>query len=66
VLDGLLIGGAIGLGIALIPPLTSLILSNHIEEAKTFIVAAWLSAAGIGGLFGAILACIGRKCMRTA
>jgi len=59
--DGALIGAAIGVGCALIPPLTSLIRSNHIEEAKTFIIVSWLIAAGIGAIMGGGLAMIGRR-----
>ena len=59
VADGMLIGAAVGLGTALVPPLTGLIRSNHIEMAKTFIICAWLLAAVIGAIIGGILASIG-------
>jgi len=60
-LDGLLIGGAAGYGSALLPPLTALIATNHPEQAKTFILAAWLAASAIGALWGAALASFGRR-----
>jgi len=61
VLDGALIGAACGWGAALIPPLTALIGSNHLETAKTFVIAAWLVAAANGTLLGALLAAVGRR-----
>jgi hypothetical protein len=60
VLDGALIGVATGWASALLPPLTGLIYSNHLELAKLFIIAAWLTAAVVGALVGAILASVGR------
>jgi len=59
--DGILNGGAIGLGIALLPALTALISSNHVEEAKTFIIAVYLGSALLGGLIGGISAVNGIK-----
>lgn len=61
VLDGALIGAAIGVGIALFPPLTALIASNHLEEAKTFIILSWLASCLLGLLIGGALAVMGRK-----
>ena len=61
ILDGMWVGAAIGIGIALVPPLTSLIATNHLEAAKTYIIAAWLASAAIGAVMGGILASIGRK-----
>ena len=58
VLDGALIGAAVGWGIQLLPPLTSLIATHHPQEAKTFIIAAWLISAAIGALVGAALASV--------
>jgi hypothetical protein len=60
VLDGTLIGAAIGCGMNILPPLTSLISSNHPEQAKTFIICSWLAACVIGGLMGTVLAVFGR------
>lgn len=61
VLDGTLIGAAIGCGMTILPPLTSLIASNHLEDAKTFIIGSWLASCVIGGLMGTVLAVIGRQ-----
>mgnify|MGYP000994338367 CR=1 FL=1 len=61
VLDGLLLGAASGWGTALVPPLTSLIASNHLEQAKAFVIVAWLSSAAIGAVVGGILAAVGRR-----
>jgi hypothetical protein len=61
VLDGALIGAACGMATALLPPLTSLLASHHLEEAKTFIISAWLAAMGIGAVLGGTLASVGRK-----
>ena len=60
VLDGALIGGAIGAGIALLPPLTALIGSNDLEVAKTFIIVSWLAACFLGLIIGGTLAVFGR------
>jgi hypothetical protein len=60
-LDGALIGGAIGAGTELLPPLTSFIGTNHPDEAKTFIICAWLAGTVGGMLIGVILGAIGRK-----
>ena len=66
VLDGVLIGAACGFGTALLPPLTSLISSHHIEEAKTFIIIAWFAATAIGSVIGGIIASVGRKHLPAA
>lgn len=60
VLDGTLIGAAISCGSGLLPPLTNLIQTNHPNEAMTAIIASWLASCVIGGIFGTILAVIGR------
>lgn len=61
VLDGALIGAACGWGTALVPPLTSLIESNHEPEARLFVIVAWLLSAAVGALVGSILANAGRR-----
>ena len=66
VLDGVLIGGACGFGTAFLPPLTSLISSHHIEEAKAFIIGSWIAATLIGSLVGASIAAVGRKHLPAA
>lgn len=65
VCDGFLIGAAVGFGINFIPPLTALIASNHPEEAKAFVILAWLGATLVGGAIGALLAAVGRRCITT-
>jgi hypothetical protein len=60
VLDGALIGAACGIGTVLIPPLTALIASNSLEQAKTFIIICWLVGMAIGICSGGTLAAIGR------
>jgi hypothetical protein len=61
IVDGLLVGAAIGIGSALIPTLTALIQSNHLEEAKTFVIVSYLSVTLIGAVMGSALAVIARK-----
>ena len=65
ILDGILIGAAIGVGSALLPTLAVLIRSNHLETAKTVIIVTYLSTAFLGMVFGAILAAIARKYIDT-
>jgi hypothetical protein len=61
ILDGVLVGAAIGFGSALLPTLSVLISSNHLELAKTYIIVTYLSVTFVGAVFGAILATIARK-----
>ncbi|MCY2930050.1 MAG: hypothetical protein NTV86_11255 [Planctomycetota bacterium] len=61
VLDGVLIGAGIGIGSTLLPPLSALICTHHLEEAKTFIIACYLAFTLAGALMGAALAAIGRQ-----
>jgi len=61
ILDGVLVGAAIGFGSALLPTLSVLISSNHPELAKTVIIVTYLSATFVGAVFGAVLATIARK-----
>lgn len=56
ILDGFIIGSCLGIGIAIFPSLTSLIYSNHIEQAKWFIIFSWLASWLIGGVIGSMLA----------
>lgn len=58
--DGVLNGAAIGLGTALLPALTSLISTHHLEEAKTFIIAVYLASAALGALIGGIVTVSGK------
>jgi hypothetical protein len=59
--DGILIGAGVGMGTTFLPPLTSLIATNHPEEAKLLIILSWSAGIVFGGLIGGILASIGRR-----
>ncbi|MFA6032292.1 MAG: hypothetical protein WC889_05280 [Myxococcota bacterium] len=59
--DGMILGASIGMAAVLFPSLTTLIASNHIEEAKSYIIASWLSGALIGAIMGGVAAYAGRK-----
>lgn len=60
-IDGGLVGAAVGVGACFLPPLTSLIHSNHLDLAKTFVIVAWLAAPAFGAIIGMALAAVGRK-----
>ncbi len=57
--DGALIGAAVGIGIVFLPPLTSLISSHHVQEAKLFIIVVWACGIINGAIIGALLGSIG-------
>jgi hypothetical protein len=61
VLDGALIGVATGWASALVPPLTGLLYTSGSQLTLVLIIAAWLAAAVVGAMVGAILASVGRK-----
>lgn len=61
IVDGILIGAAIGLGMVLLPTLSIFIKTNHPEAAKTFVIASYLLVTLFGAIIGGILAAIGRK-----
>ena len=61
VYDGTLNGAAVGIGTALLPALTSLISSNHLDMAKTFIIVSYIASALVGGIIGTMVAAFGRK-----
>ncbi|MHC4258804.1 MAG: hypothetical protein ACYSTF_00090 [Planctomycetota bacterium] len=61
ILDGVLVGAAIGIGSALLPTLTLLVSSSRPQTAKTIIIVTYLSATLVGAVFGAVLATIARK-----
>ena len=65
IFDGILNGAAVGIGTALLPALTSLISSNHLEMAKTFIIVSYIAAALIGGIIGSMFAAVGRTYIRV-
>lgn len=61
VIDGALVGAAIGIGTALLPTLSVLISSSSIETAKTTIVITYLAATFVGAVFGVVLARIAQE-----
>jgi hypothetical protein len=61
VVDGTLIGAAVGMAVALVPPLTNLISSNHPSEAQLAIIGCWLASMCCGAIIGGVLAAVGRK-----
>ena len=65
ILDGVLIGAAIGIGSALLPTLSVLISSSNLERAKTIIIVTYLLVALVGGVFGSVLARIAQKYIDT-
>jgi len=60
-LDGAIVGGCVGMAIMLLPPLTSLIATNHLEQAKWFIIGVWLVGIFNGVWIGAVAGGIGQK-----
>ena len=66
VLDGTLIGAAIGIGTALLPSLTALIKTNHLEEAKSFILISYLAATVTGAIMGTLIATAGQKLVKRS
>jgi hypothetical protein len=58
VVDGALIGSAIGLGIQILPALTAVIGTNHPEDAKTTIIIVWLVSIAVGAIIGSVLASV--------
>jgi Na+/melibiose symporter-like transporter len=61
--DGFLIGGAVGMGTVLVPPLTALIATNHLEQAKAVVIGCWLAGIVCGALNGSLLGSIARRYM---
>jgi hypothetical protein len=61
IFDGTLNGAAVGIGTALLPTLTSLISTKHLEMAKTFIIVSYIASAFVGGVIGTMVAAVGRK-----
>ena len=64
IFDGTLNGAAVGIGTALLPALTALISSNHLEMAKTFIIVCYIASALVGAIIGTMVAAVGRKYIR--
>ena len=65
IFDGILNGAAVGIGTALLPALTALISTNHLEMAKTFIIVSYVAAATVGGIIGSMFAAVGRTYIRV-
>ena len=61
IIDGTLNGAAVGIGTALVPALTALIYSNHLEMAKTFIIVSYSASALLGAIIGTMFAAVGRE-----
>jgi hypothetical protein len=61
ILDGIIIGSSLGISIAILPSLTSLVYTNHLEQAKWFIIISWLIAGLVGAIVGGTLAHIGKN-----
>ncbi len=66
VVDGALIGAAVGIGSALLPTLSVLIRSSCIEVARNAIIITYLSATSIGAALGAVFAGIARRYVGAA
>jgi len=61
VADGAIMGAFVGLATSLLPPLTGLIASHHLEEAMIYVIASWLFALFNGCWVGALVARSGIK-----
>jgi len=61
IIDGTINGAAVGMGTALLPSLTALISTNHLEMAKTFIIVSYAASAVVGAIIGSMVSAIGRK-----
>lgn len=61
VLDGVLIGLFLGMGMAVIPAFTHCIASSNMNQTKTVIICIWLFGAAGGAIIGGILGLVGGK-----
>ena len=66
VVDGTLIGAAVGVSIQILPSLTGLIGTIHPDEAKTIIIGVWLAGIVIGAIVGSVLACVWKRYVSTS
>jgi hypothetical protein len=61
ILDGMLIGWFLGMGMAVIPAFTHFIASNGMDGTKTIVIAIWFIAGIVGAIIGGILGLVGTK-----
>jgi len=66
VMDGTLIGAAVGLGVELVPPLAGLIRYSSFERAISLIICVWLIAIVVGAILGGVLAAMGRRVLEPS
>jgi len=66
IIDGTINGAAVGMGTALLPALTSLISTHHLEMAKTFIIVTYVASAAVGAIIGSMVSAVGRKYIHPA
>jgi hypothetical protein len=60
-IDGILIGSAVGFGSAILPTLSVFINSSNFERAKTIIIITYLTVTCLGGILGLTLSIIAQK-----
>ncbi|PKK91860.1 MAG: hypothetical protein CVV64_00075 [Candidatus Wallbacteria bacterium HGW-Wallbacteria-1] len=56
VLDGMIIGGVAGSATAMVPAISLLIDSNHIEDAKWLVILSWPLFFLVGAIIGGVIA----------
>ena len=61
VLDGMLIGWFLGMGMAVIPAFTHFISSNGMDGTKTIVLLIWFIAGVVGAIIGGTLGWVGVK-----
>ena len=61
VLDGMLMGSFLGMGMAVIPAFTHFIASSNVSRTQTIVLGIWLVAGVVGAIIGGILGMVGRK-----
>ena len=61
VLDGMLIGWFLGMGVAVIPAFVHFIASNGMDGTKTIVIAIWFLAGVVGAIIGDTLGLVGTK-----
>jgi hypothetical protein len=61
VLDGMLIGWFLGMGMAVVPAFVHFIASNGMSGTKTIVIAIWFIAGVLGAIIGGTLGFVGAK-----